>query len=76
MQPGPGVLQPLLHCPQEKRWPSSKAERSASLKLGPSRASIQDVDTEAHPQVHPVPALVCSGRPERHVHSHLDPLLT
>ncbi len=60
---GVGVLQPLLHCAQERRWPSANSG-SASLESGPSQASVQDVDTEAHHQMHPAPGLVCSGRPE------------
>ncbi len=48
---------------QERRW-SSANSGSASLESGPSQASVQDVDTEAHHQMHPAPGLVCSGRPE------------
>ncbi len=65
------VLQPLLHCTQEKRWVTTDLG-SASFESEPSQATIQDAHAEMHFRVHPSPRLVCSDRPEGHVLSCLD----
>ncbi len=70
-----GVLQPLLHCAQEKRWVTTDLG-SASFEPCTSQAVIQDVDAETHFQVRPSPRLVCSDRPEGRVLSCLDPPVT
>ncbi len=70
-----GVLQPLLHRTQERRWSSTNPE-SASLEPGPAQAPVQDVDAQAHDQVHPAPGLVCSDRPEGCLLSCFDPSTT
>ncbi len=44
----------------------------ANIESGPSQPPIQDVDAEAHLQMHPAPGLVCSGRPEGRLRSCLD----
>ncbi len=51
-----GVLQPLLHRTQERRW-SSTNPGSASLEPGPAQAPVQDADAQAHDQMHPAPGL-------------------
>ncbi len=60
-----------FHRAQERRWPSVNPG-SVWLESGPSQAPIQDVDVEAHHQMHPAPGLVCSGRPVGHLLSCLD----
>ncbi len=70
-----GVLQPLLHCAQEKRWVTTDLG-SASFEPCTSQAAIQDDDAETHSRVHPSPRLVCSDRPEGRVLSCLDPPAT
>ncbi len=70
-----GVLQPLLHCAQEKRWVTTNLG-SASFELCASQAAVQDVDAETHFRVHPSPRLVCSDRPEGRVLSCFDPPVT
>ncbi len=61
-----GVLQPLLHCAQEKRWVTTDLG-SASFEPCTSQAAVQDDDAETHFRVRPSPRLVCSDRPEGHV---------
>ncbi len=68
---GVRVLQPLLHCAQEKRWVTTDLG-SASFELCISQAAVQDVDAETHLRVRPSPRLVCSDRPEGRVLSCLD----
>ncbi len=60
------VLQPLLHCTQEKRWVKTNLG-SAHLEPGPSQAPVQNAHTETHLWVRPSPRLVCSDRPEGRV---------
>ncbi len=67
-----GVLQPLLHRTQERRW-SLANPGSASLEPGPAQAPVQDADAQAHDQMHPAPGLVCSDRPEGCLLSCFDP---
>ncbi len=67
-----GVLQPLLHCAQEKRWVTTDLG-SASFEPCTSQAAVQNVDAETHFRVRPSPRLVCSDRPEGCVLSCLDP---
>ncbi len=69
-----GVSQPLLHRTLE-RW-SPTHPGSASLEPGFAQAPVQDVDVQAHDQMHPAPGLVCSDRPEGHFHSCFDPSAT
>ncbi|KAL0147704.1 hypothetical protein M9458_056982 [Cirrhinus mrigala] len=57
-----GVLQPLLHSTQERRWVMTDLG-PAHLEPGPSQAIVQDAHTEAHLQVCPSPE-VCSDRPK------------
>ncbi len=57
------ILQPLLHCTQERRWAKANLE-SAHLEPGPSQASVQDTHAETHLRVRLSPKLVCSNRPE------------
>ncbi len=66
------VLQPLLHCTQEKRWVKTNLG-SAHFEPGPSQAPIQNAHTETHLWVHPSPRLVCSDRPEGRVLPRVDP---
>ncbi len=61
-----GVLQPLLHCTQEKRWVKTNLG-SARFEPGPSQAPVQNAHTETHLWVRPSPRLVCSDRPEGRV---------
>ncbi len=61
-----GVLQPLLHCTQERQWVKANLA-SACLEPSPSRAPVQDAHAEAYLRVHPSPRLVCSDRPEGRV---------
>ncbi len=70
-----GVLQPLLHCAQEKRWVTTDLG-SASFEPCTSQAAVQNVDAETHFRVRPSPRLVCSDRPEGCVLSCLDPPAT
>ncbi len=70
-----GVLQPLLHCTQERRW-SSTNPGSASLEPRPAQAPIQDTDAQAHYHIRPAPRFVCSDRPERRLLSCFDPSAT
>ncbi len=65
------VLQPLLHCTQEKRWATTDLG-SASFESEPSQATVQDAHAETHFRVRPSPRLVCSDRPEGCVLSCLD----
>ncbi len=66
------VLQPLLHCTQERRWVKTNLG-SARLEPGPSQAPVQNAHTETHLWVHPSPRLVCSDRPEGRVLPRVDP---
>ncbi len=66
------VLQPLLHCTQEKRWVKINLG-SAHLELGPSQAPVQNSHTETHLWVRPSPRLVCSHRPKGRVLPRVDP---
>ncbi len=54
-----GVLQPLLHCAQEKRWVTTDLG-SASFEPCTSQAAVQDDDAETHFRVRPSPRLVPS----------------
>ncbi len=65
------VLQPLLHCTQEKWWVTTDLG-SASFESEPSQATVQDAHAETHFRVRPSPRLVCSDRPEGRVLSCLD----
>ncbi len=67
-----GVLQPLLHCTQERQWVKANLA-SARLEPSPSQAPVQDAHAEAHLRVHPSPRLVCSDRPEGCVLSCVHP---
>ncbi len=67
-----GVLQPLLHCTQEKRWVKTNLG-SARFEPGPSQAPVQNAHTETHLCVRPSPRLVCSNRPEGRVLPCVDP---
>ncbi len=67
-----GVLQPLLHCTQEKRWVKTNLG-SARFEPGPSQAPVQNAHTETHLWVRPSPRLVCSDRPEGRVLPRVDP---
>ncbi len=69
---GVGVLQPLLHCTQEKRWVKTNLG-SARFEPGPSQAPVQNAHTETHLWVRPSPRLVCSDRPEGRVLPCVDP---
>ncbi len=66
------VLQPLLHCTQERRWVKTNLG-SACLEPGPSQAPVQNAHTETHLWVRPSPRLVCSDRPEGRVLPRVDP---
>ncbi len=66
------VLQPLLHCTQEKRWAKTNLG-SARFEPGPSQAPVQNAHTETHLWVRPSPRLVCSDRPEGRVLPRVDP---
>ncbi len=66
------VLQPLLHCTQERRWVKTNLG-SARLEPGPSQAPVQNTHTEMHLWVRPSPRLVCSDRPEGRVLPRVDP---
>ncbi len=70
-----GVLQPLLHCTQDRWWPSANPG-SASLEPGFAQAPVQDADAQAHDQMHSAPGLVCSDRPEGRLLSRFDPSAT
>ncbi len=70
-----GVLQPSLHCAQEKGWATTDLG-SASFEPCTSQAAVQDDDAETHFRVRPSPRLVCSDRPEGRVLSCLDPPAT
>ncbi len=67
-----GVVQPLLHCAQERWWVTTDLG-SASFEPCTSQAAVQDVDAETHFWMRPSP---CSNRPEGRVHSCLDPPAT
>ncbi len=67
-----GVLQPLLHCTQEKRWVKTNLG-SARFEPGPSQAPVQNAHTETHLWVRPSQRLVCSDRPEGRVLPRVDP---
>ncbi len=54
-----GVLQPLLHCAQEKRWVTTDLG-SASFEPCTSQAAVQNVDAETHFRVRPSPRLVAA----------------
>ncbi len=43
---------------------------------GPAQAPVQDVDAQAHDQMHTAPGLVCSDRPEGCLRSCFDPSAT
>ncbi len=66
------VLQPLLHCTQEKRWVKTNLG-SARFEPGHSQAPVQNAHTETHLWVRPSPRLVCSDRPEGCVLPRVDP---
>ncbi len=66
------VLQPLLHCTQEKWWVKTNLG-SARFEPGPSQAPVQNAHTETHLWVRPSPRLVCSDRPEGRVLPRVDP---
>ncbi len=70
-----GVVQPLLHCAQERWWVTTDLG-SASFEPCTSQAAVQDVDAETHFWMRPSPRLVCSDRPEGRVLSCLDPPVT
>ncbi len=70
-----GVVQPLLHCTQERWWVTTDLG-SASFEPCTSQAAVQDVDAETHFWMRPSPRLVCSDRPEGRVLSCLDPPAT
>ncbi len=70
-----GVVQPLLHCAQE-RWLVTTDLGSVSFEPCTSQAAVQDVDAETHFWMRPSPRLVCSDRPEGCVLSCLDPPAT
>ncbi len=70
-----GVVQPLLHCAQERWWVTTDLG-SASFEPCTSQAAVQDVDAETHFWMRPSPRLVCSDRPEGCVLSCLDPPAT
>ncbi len=70
-----GVVQPLLHCAQERWWVTTDLG-SASFEPCTSQAAVQDVDAETHFWMRPSPRLVCSDRPEGRVFSCLDPPTT
>ncbi len=70
-----GVVQPLLHCAQERWWVTTDLG-SASFEPCTSQAAVQDVDAETHFWMRPSPRLVCSDRPEGRVLSCLDPPAT
>ncbi len=70
-----GVVQPLLHCAQERWWVTADLG-SASFEPCTSQAAVQDVDAETHFWMRPSPRLVCSNRPEGRVLSCLDPPAT
>ncbi len=67
-----GVLQPLLHCTQKRRWVETNLG-SARPELCPSQASVQDAHAETYLRMHPSPRLVCSDRPEGRVLPCVDP---
>ncbi len=69
-----GVSQPLLHHTLERWSPTNPG--SASLEPGFAQAPVQGADAQAHDQMHPAPGLVCSDRPEGHIHSCFDPSAT
>ncbi len=48
----------------------------ATPELGPAQAPVQDVDAQAHDQMHTAPGLVCSDRPEGCLLSCFDPSAT
>ncbi len=54
------ILQHLLHCAQERRWPLADPA-STSFESGTSQTSIQDVKTDMHNQMDTARGLVCSG---------------
>ncbi len=70
-----GVVQPLLHCAQERWWVTTDLG-SASFEPCTSQAAVQDVDAETHFWMRPSPRLVCSDRPEGRVLSCFDPPAT
>ncbi len=70
-----GVVQPRLHCAQERWWVTTDLG-SASFEPCTSQAAVQDVDAETHFWMRPSPRLVCSNRPEGRVLSCLDPPMT
>ncbi len=72
---GVGVVQPLLHCAQERWWVTTDLG-SASFEPCTSQAAVQDVDAETHFWVRPSPRLFCSDRPEGRVLSCLNPPAT
>ncbi len=65
------VLQPLLHCAQERWWVAANLG-PANLEPGSAQTPVQDVNAKTHFRVHPSPRLVCSDRPEGRVLSCLD----
>ncbi len=70
-----GVVQPRLHCAQERWWVTTDLG-SASFEPCSSQAAVQDVDAETHFWMRPSPRLVCSDRPEGRILSCLDPPAT
>ncbi len=61
-----GVLQPVLHRTQERRWVTTNLG-PARPEPGPSQAPVQDADAETHFSMHPSVRLVRSDRPEGRV---------
>ncbi len=52
------VLQPILHCTQERRWVMTDLG-PACLEPGPSQATVQDAHAEMHIRMHQSPRFVC-----------------
>ncbi len=69
------VLQPLLHCAQQKWWVTTDLG-SASFDPCALQAAVQDGDAETHFRARPSPRLVCSDQPEGRVLSWLTPTAT
>ncbi len=69
------VLQPLLHCTQERWWPLTNPG-SASLEPVFLQAPVQDADAQAHDQIHSAPGLACSNQPEGRLLSCFDSSMT
>ncbi len=70
-----GVLQPLLHCAQEKRWVTTDLG-SASFERALHKLPFRMLTQKRIFGLRPSPRLVCSDRPEGCVLSCLDPPAT